>query len=583
MNNLVPLQLTSPLFSPTMATTTATERCLVLPELIDKIISLLERNDRISCLRINSTWRDLALPHINSDALSEVIDKILSYLDKNDQIKCLRVNTTWQKVAFRHVLGDALAPLYGYKARLLNQPLAQEALVRNSAHIQSLHTYSSDILLNLLGNAPHCTNLVSLQCGLFELTEERFGLLRQLVLKNPSLSKVYFYHVSNRVDLEELAKALQSCQRLTEFSLNCHHAVPGANGNEFASKLDPRGLASLIRGLSYPTVQLKDLALGVSIGDPPQGWTLFETDCESHSVLFPTLERLSFAVIGECGPWAEDFYLPILRESTGLRYLCIPEMPDRAVAEVTATLTRMTPPLEELSFMSPRFHPGFGDIVKACRGTLHTVRANRFGSAPCEPILQALLPVYHDATDLCLRTNLQRIFITLQASPTVSVLMQKIMTTLPNLRVFYQNWSDPVFGAQPGRLEISDMVSAPWVCFQLRLLIICLGGRTVGDNVGETQLERRDKICQVYKQLGQLTRLRHARIGCNVLGGSSEVELDFTLENGLEAMKPCLERMEVLLIDEVAGCRFGQKERDWVVQHGPQLGQGNNLRTRQLW
>ncbi|KAF9314695.1 hypothetical protein BG003_003918 [Podila horticola] len=172
-----------------MATTTATERCLVLPELIDKIISLLERNDRISCLRINSTWRDLALPHINSDALSEVIDKILSYLDKNDQIKCLRVNTTWQKVAFRHVLGDALAPLYGYKARLLNQPLAQEALVRNSAHIQSLHTYSSDILLNLLGNAPHCTNLVSLQCGLFELTEERFGLLRQLVLKNPSLSK----------------------------------------------------------------------------------------------------------------------------------------------------------------------------------------------------------------------------------------------------------------------------------------------------------------------------------------------------------------------------------------------------------
>lgn len=86
----------------------------------------------------------------------------------------------------------------------------------------------------------------------------------------------------------------------------------------------------------------------------------------------------------------------------------------------------------------------------------------------------------------------------------------------------------------------------------------------------ETQQGRRVKITQVYKQLGWLTRLKRLTLGCNVLGESSKVELDFILETGLQTMELCLKRMDEVNICRVEGKRFSQKESEWLQQHALQ-------------
>lgn len=54
-----------------MATMSATDRCLALPETVIKIISFLNYNDQINCLRISSTWYDLACP-ISTTVFSQI-------------------------------------------------------------------------------------------------------------------------------------------------------------------------------------------------------------------------------------------------------------------------------------------------------------------------------------------------------------------------------------------------------------------------------------------------------------------------------------------------------------------------------
>jgi len=49
--------------------------------------------------------------------------------------------------------------------------------------------------------------------------------------------------------------------------------------------------------------------------------------------------------------------------------------------------------------------------------------------------------------------------------------------------------------------------------------------------------DQRDKIRQVYRQLGALTRLTDLVLGCNVPGDSSEVELEFNFDTRVEAME----------------------------------------------
>ncbi|KFH64545.1 hypothetical protein MVEG_09278 [Podila verticillata NRRL 6337] len=496
---------------------------MTIPELISLIISFLDHNNRINCFCINSTWRDLALAHV-----------------------------------FSWVLGDDSEPLLYQRrlGRLLDQPLAQEALARNSRHVRNLHIEQTDILLPLLANASSCTNLVTLQCNLISGIPQQLAMLHQLIRKNPNLASLKVYDVSNIIDFEELVRALQTGSALTEFYLG-YDQLPG-------SIVTSNGLASLIRGLAFPRFRLKSLSLDVVIVDPPkQGWSLFETDREDDTPRFSDLEDFIFIDKGHHSRLtAEVFYLPVLREAPELECLFIPEMSDSAIAAATTAITAQTPPLSHVTFGSLRSHPSFVDIVKASRRTLHTLHASQDPPSFCEPTIRALLPV-NDA-DLCIKMNMQEIRFALEETPTASALIQRVLTSLPNLECFMQDYAKKTALWRTARLQIRDMVATPWVSHRLVKLKLCLGCRTAEDNVKETSEERRAKIRGVYKQLGALTRMKGLNLGCDVLGGPSEVELDFSLETGLEAMGPCLKELKLLDIFDVAGKRFSEVECNWL-------------------
>lgn len=60
-------------------------------------------------------------------ALPEMVDKILSFLGKNDLINCLCINTEWHQLGLRHVLRDVVV-VTTYNFDLLSRTVGQGAL-----------------------------------------------------------------------------------------------------------------------------------------------------------------------------------------------------------------------------------------------------------------------------------------------------------------------------------------------------------------------------------------------------------------------------------------------------------------------
>ncbi|KFH64580.1 hypothetical protein MVEG_09313 [Podila verticillata NRRL 6337] len=93
------------------------------------------------------------------------------------------------------------------------------------------------------------------------------------------------------------------------------------------------------------------------------------------------------------------------------------------------------------------------DIVKTSRKTLRSLRACQDMPTLCEPMLRALLPM--DDTDLRIQVNMREIHFELDESPTMSVVIQAILTSLLNLRVFRQAFEyqlkDPKGHGTPAR------------------------------------------------------------------------------------------------------------------------------------
>lgn len=199
------------------------------------------------------------------------------------------------------------------------------------------------------------------------------------------------------------------------------------------------------------------------------------------------------------------FFLPVLREAPVVTTLRVPAMSRLTSRAAASVIKKHRLRLESLAFEhegiddAPGDHQPFVDIVRDNRETLHFLDVRLIDPNVCESMLRALLP---DDTDLRLQTNLQQIEIVLDASPTVSVLIQRILTNLRNLRTFVQDmWTK----FAPGRLEIRDLMSGPWECVGLEYLCICLGCHTAEDNATETGQERWTKISQVYKLVSALT------------------------------------------------------------------------------
>ncbi|KAG0028801.1 hypothetical protein BGZ81_004413 [Podila clonocystis] len=512
-------------------------------------------------------------------ALPEMVDKIISFLDMNGQINCACVNSAWNKLALARVFSRVICT--PNNLRLLHQSLTRKALAQNSGYIQDL-LINHPILLPILANAPNCTNLKGLQCDFANFTKKQFDMLRKLIRKNPGLTRVRFYDVDSSIDLQELVHALQTCQGLTLFNFSCKDGYNFIQSTSFhITTVRSRGLASLIRGLAYPHFRLKCLGFEVRVGDTPEE-TLFEEGRENHNALFPSLETLHVIDTGRHNQLtAEAFFVPILREAPELKDLTVPNMSGVVAAAAAAAVVKCTPPLEHLTFYM-ELQPGCAEMVKASRRTLRRLDASSNQPALCEPLLGALLPM-NDGTDACLRTNLQEIELVLEESPTVSATIQGILTTLPNLKAFrngFRRWRNvSTMSGGPARLQICDMVTTAWACVGLQDLALCLGSRTAEEYVTESRQERLAKIYRVYKQLGELTQLKSLILACDMLGGPSSVELDFSFKSGVRAMEPCLKHLALLDIEEVCGIRFSNKERAWVLQQGPHLARENALQV----
>ncbi|KAF9370628.1 hypothetical protein CPB97_002600, partial [Podila verticillata] len=99
---------------------------------------------------------------------------------------------------------------------------------------------------------------------------------------------------------------------------------------------------------------LKAMCIEMLISDlPDQSLTMFKTDREDPTPLFPNLEIFIFA---DTGPHAqlsgEALFLPVFREGPGLKTLSLLAMSDLANAAAAVAIMTQTPSLEYVNFDS---------------------------------------------------------------------------------------------------------------------------------------------------------------------------------------------------------------------------------------
>lgn len=266
-------------------------------------------------------------------ALPEMVDKFISFLDKNNQIKCLRVNTTWHIFTLLYIFEYVVVT--EHNRDLLNRPGPQRVLAQNAGHIRTLNI-NQPILLPLMAKASLCTDLEILQHNSIQYSQVQLDMLGRLIRKNPRLVTVQLNSVSTSVDLEKLVLALQACKALRRLYLNCKPNLRFYYRVEHTSSVISRGLSVLLRGLAYPHLRLKRLMIEVRLGDAP-GRAVFEEDHESPTAKFPDLDQLTFGDSGQHHQAPlKNFFLPMLREAPELKALSLPEMSGSVLASATA-------------------------------------------------------------------------------------------------------------------------------------------------------------------------------------------------------------------------------------------------------
>ncbi|KAF9371266.1 hypothetical protein CPB97_002121 [Podila verticillata] len=537
---------------------TAAERCMSLAEIINKIIGLLDHNDQLNCLCINTTWHNIALTHVLRRAL---------YIEREDH--------PGVKQYFRRVVA------------LISDPLAQQSLLRNSSYIRHLYIGEPD-LPSLL--TAHLTRLTSLVLVLDRFSMEQHSMVASLIRKNPNLCSIAIDWVSNMLDLYELSSALQTCKGLMHFYLDSFGRFFASNcrarpviPDNYQSGVDWSALKALVQGLACSHSGLRSLSIHTRlINTAASDWSLLEAS-ESSDKLFPDLENLLIRVVDEnLMPIDGDaMFLPLLREAPAVTALKIPCMSATASAAAVAIVKEHGLHLSSLTFGEilggNKMYPdcfGFVDLVTTNSRTLHTLRASQVNPSIAQSMMLALLP--NQGPDIDIRTNLRVLTLGLQEGPIVSALINRILTTLPNLQEFQMDqFTNVLSTVNPARLQIRDMQS-PWACLRLETLSIYLGCRTADEGQTETVQERRIKIAHVYEQFGALTRLKYLDIASNVLGGPLNVEFDFTLSTGLQAMKPCLQSLKTLNIIRVGARRFSNRDNVWLKAHAPHLRRSPN-------
>lgn len=328
-------------------------------------------------------------------------------------------------------------------ARLLDEPLAKEALARHAGLIRNPHIALP--VLTILAGSPDFTKL-GYQYVAASTTIPRRSNMTCFGRSSENLASVDNVGVSDQRDLQEVALTLQALPGQTWLRLKCSFQYYNLKRSYRKNKVDLQALGWLIRGLAYPHLRLINLIFHMHVeGGLPSGSTLFEAD-HNHSknrmAQFPEPEEFSIHDSGQ-NPHltAETIFLPMLCEAPILKSLSIPLMSASTSKATVKILEERQLPLQEMMFDSPGSDPKFEDLVRIHRRTLRTLEAyhnhpsyEMRDDSYCEPMLRALVPTSMATANLNFQTvNLQDIKIVLVASPTVSTLIQRILTSLPNL------------------------------------------------------------------------------------------------------------------------------------------------------
>ncbi|KAG0020328.1 hypothetical protein BGZ81_009382 [Podila clonocystis] len=524
------------------------EECVRIPELIENIISYLGHTELLACLRVNSTWKKLATPHVVRWSTQHLKDGIYSE----------------------------------YFIRLQQCKESQESLQRNLGHVQDL-CIQQPTALQLYSDSDMLVNLSKLHYRLHLHNRECTTQILKIVRNNPGLRSVAFFgspfYGPDSVSVERLVAALQPLKQLTNLQF-----MPWANFNVVDMKL----LLDVLQ-----KEPLRSLRMKVSIQDDNlyghvKALSSSRGDSSNHphekSTPTPLLSLKTLSVVMTAKNFHDDatmlyrpLVFPILRRCPNLRCLSVSALEREDIAELSTIFQNTCPLIERLKFSSSNRDPD----ERACTDLIL--------SCPCVKRIKSWFSSAWDMTefvpriirhrDSCLR--IEELHLNTTHGSRTSEWIQRLFCSMPNLRVYKQS-IDPDAGSA-AHLNICDMVRSRWVCTKLEKLYLALGSTSdwpeeeVETGAPETLEQRKRKIRQVYQQFGALKLLKELGIRYDIQK-ESPVHFDMTIKTGLKAMRPCISSLQFLEILEMERCQIGKKELDWMCN----LGLSNGILYNEL-
>ncbi|KAG0346608.1 hypothetical protein BG004_001280 [Podila humilis] len=498
-----------------------TSECIHIPEIVNLIISFLDHNNQLKCRLINSDFDSLSSPH--------AFHPSKFYLEYGC-FDSFEFKSIWsaEKSSFRPGL-----PFI--KDKLRHELAAYELQKRYSFQLNNLVKFS-------YLQTPHSP----------ELTNRLLVILRA----NPTLQEITFrgnpFHGSRRHSVKDLIAVLQLTKGLRQLTF------------EHPSTFFIADFKLLLDALSG--LPLESLKMSVCIQDTNPERELhtlpdFSTETEPNG----TLESLDVTFMGrEWHHLATIFYRPLLfplvRRCRSLKNLAISALTKQDSSELTTIFRESCPLIESLRFFASNQDPSEDECSHMILGCRNLKKISGESSPAWN--MTVFVPRIVLSQDHCL--GLQELYLNTIGHKDSSECLQRLLCSLPNLRVFRQDAGKNAERA--AKLNIRDLVKSHWVCHQLEELSIALTSVTwiPGDAV-ETITQRRQKVRQVYQQLGGLRNIKYLQIRYDVLE-ESPVQLDITIKTGLKGMGPCLKSLKTFDILYVERCQIGMRDLEYIAE-----------------
>ncbi|KAF9901061.1 hypothetical protein EC991_006572 [Linnemannia zychae] len=484
----------------------------------------------------------------------KILRSLYPHLARSDLKQLALVNKSWN-IAFQALVWRHLAFSSRYSTLVDNSDEYNRVILKNAAHIESLHFRGCpNPAIFLLSFSP-CRNIRSFTCHLkFELPQDVFACLT-IVEQNQKLVSFFI----DGIPIKRLGVAQKLLQVLSQHT--------NLRRLEFKSTdyiISEHLFTAILQNLP-PTLEFLDLNWSIGIQDDNY------YDYQDHHVSLPgwsdngikTLE-LNKALAG----YEDSVVIPFLHHCIYLQsFRPPPKLSIESGSILTETLREYCPSFKRVLISNQDQDSVNAAVVNGARA-LETFRIRYYGSVGSNLISSLVGQAAHLHT-IEIEDG---IFIR-------SADIQMILSRCPGLRIFtVEDWQED---GHESFLEIKDMISSPWVCLGLQDLLVPIGsdyGNDEAKNAESRQQQRQKAITEAYKQLGALKELRTLSFGLQAprenssqfpLDSESKKDFDMTLATGLDELKD-LKRLRRL---DVSGLRHRMRENElqWIDTNWPAL------------